>query len=58
MNLFIVILWAVVVMVSFINLLVELDKYKRSSYGTLFSVLLFVASVIVFVLLLFMYLSR
>ena len=58
MNLFIVILWAVVVVVSFINLLVELDKYKRSSYGTLFSIILFLAVVIVFVLLLFMYLSR
>jgi hypothetical protein len=58
MNLFIVILWAVVVVVSFINLLVELDKYKRSSYGTLFSVILFLAVVIVFVLLLLMYFNR
>lgn len=58
MNLFIVILWGVVVVTSFINLLVELDKYKRTSYGTLFSVLLFLFSVIVFVLLLFMYFNR
>jgi hypothetical protein len=58
MNLFIVILWAIVVVVSFINLLVELDKYKRSSYGTLFSVILFLAVVIVFLLLLFMYFNR
>ena len=58
MDLFIVVLWAVVVVLSLINLLVELDKYKRLSYGTLFSAILFFGSAIVFVLWLSMYLGR